>query len=116
MKYGIREMQNVIRFQHGCLSTHVASIPLTHQVNGKIVWQGEVEIFDLQDHPIAKRCFAFAGRDSYNKEHLIAVLEHCPVDSPRSAVRAGLVAQVEKSRATRVSAPSNSEVAERRVI
>ena len=109
-------MQIVIRVQHGCLSRHVATIPLTHQANGKIVWQGEVEIFDLQNHPIAKRCYAFAYRDSFNKKHLTAVLEHSTVDSPRSAVRAGLLAH-DGAKATNVSASPNAELnrAERHV-
>jgi hypothetical protein len=72
------------------------TIPLTEQLNGRIVWQGEVEIFDLQGHATAKRCYSFAYTGADNQKRYPAVLELSPVDSPRGAVRSILMAQVER--------------------
>ena len=73
------------------------TIPLTEQLNGRIVWQGEVEIFDLQGHATAKRCYAFAYTGADNQKRYAAVLELSPVDSPRGAVRSVLMVQVKRN-------------------
>ena len=86
-------LQNIIKRQYGCPSTHVETIPLTEQFQGKILWQGEVEMFALHGHPQARRCYVWADWDDNNSEHYTAVLEVPPVDSPRNAVRAAIAAQ-----------------------
>ena len=86
----IRRLQRAIHQLYGCQSAHTATIPLTEQRCGKILWQGEVQIFHLQGHGTAQRCYAWTSRDNNGKEHHTAVLEVPPVDSPRSAVRAAL--------------------------
>jgi len=90
MKDYTGRLQDAIQRLHGCKSAHVATIPLTEQFNGRILWQGEVEIFHLHDHANAKVCYAWAEEDDGGAEHYTAVLELPPVDSPRSAVRAAL--------------------------
>ncbi len=52
----------------------------THE--GETVWQGEVLVFVLTDHPTVRYCYAWevAGR-------VTAVLHEPPVDSPRGARR-----------------------------
>ena len=85
----VMRLQRVIQQRYGCQSKHVASIPLTEQCNGKILWQGEVQIFNLQSHGTAERCYAWTSRHNHGKEDYV-VLQVPPVDSPRSAVRAAL--------------------------
>ena len=86
----VRRLQRVIEQQHGCRCVHVVTVPLTEQHSGKILWQGAVEIFDLQGHATAQRCYAWISQHNDGKEDHAAVLEVPPVDSPRSAVRAVL--------------------------
>ena len=59
---------------------------------GKTVWDGEVHVFDLIDHPTAKRCYAWshAVEDS-DKRRFVAVLHKDPVNTPQKAVRAAIV-------------------------
>ena len=97
LKNSFTRLQIAIRHQHGCASNHVMTIPLTEQLNGRIVWQGEVEIFDLQGHATAKRCYAFAYAGADNQKRYAAVLELSPVDSPRGAVRSVLMVQVKRN-------------------
>ena len=94
MKKYIRRLQDAIRHLHGSECRHIATVPLTEQSQGRIIWQGDVEMFDLTGHPQAKRCYAWSSVDDEKKEHLNVVLELPPVDSPRAAVRTALVARV----------------------
>src|SRR6266700_4031666 len=52
---------------------------VVHEVfQGKTVWRGDVEVFDLSGHPKAKRCYGW----SYGEpEEFITILELPPVDS-----------------------------------
>ena len=54
---------------------------------GQPVWEGEVLVFELEDHPTAHLCYAWEvdGR-------VTAVLHTGPVDSPAKAVRASILA------------------------
>ena len=58
------------------------------QFGGRVVWEGEVLVFDLHDHPTARKCYAWSvdGR-------VTAVLHEGPVDSPKAAVRAAITAE-----------------------
>jgi len=93
MKGYIERLQDAIRRMHGCTAGHVAKSPVTELFKGKIVWQGEVEVFVLHGHPTAQRCYAWAYQDDEGKEHYTAVLEIPPVNSPRTAVQAALAAK-----------------------
>jgi hypothetical protein len=68
-----------------------------HEVfQGQTVWQGDVEVFDIDKHPKAKRCYGW----SYGQpEEFITILELPPVDSPESAVKVGIAHQIKKARA-----------------
>jgi hypothetical protein len=86
----IADLQREIRSLHGLESFHVRTVPLTEQFEGKILWQGEVETFDVAGHPTARRCFAWEYEDDNGKPNYAVVLQLPPVDSERSAVRAAL--------------------------
>lgn len=93
-------LQMVIRDLHGCGSAHVASMPVHEIFRGQTVWQGEVEVFDLKDHPKAKRCYAGSHLDKPDdsQERFVAVLELPPVTSAETAVRASIIADARKSK------------------
>jgi hypothetical protein len=62
---------------------------------GKTVWKGDVEGFDLFDHPKAKRCYGW----SYGEpEQFIIILELPPVTDAQSAVKVGVSYQIKKAR------------------
>src|SRR5688572_17147441 len=86
----IANLQREIRRLYGLDSVHVRTVPLTEQVEGKILWQGEVETFDVAGHSMARRCYAWAYAGDDGKQNYTAILQLPPVDSERSAVRAAL--------------------------
>lgn len=90
----------VIRDLHGCGSTHVTTVPVHEIFRGQTVWKGEVEVFDLKDHPKAKRCYAWSHLDKPDdsEERFVAVLDIPPVKDPITAVRASIVADSKTSK------------------
>jgi len=67
---------------------------LVHEMfKGQTVWQEDVEVFDLHNHPKARRCYAWSHLDGANDERtrFVAVLEIPPVDSAQKAVQVQIV-------------------------
>jgi hypothetical protein len=89
----LEELQDVIRKLHGSESTHVETVPVVETFNGQTVWEGEVEIFDLHDHPTASRIYAWAHDtdDPSNPRRHVTVLHLPPAITPRKAVQAAIV-------------------------
>lgn len=90
----------VIRDLHGCGSNHVASVPVREVFNGKTLWDGTVEVFDLKAHPKAKRCYAWSHLDKPDdsQQRFVAVLEIPPVTSPETAVIVAIAAEIREKR------------------
>ena len=88
----IEELRDVIRHLHGVDSSHVESVPIKETFQGKTVWEGIVEVFDLVGHPKAKRLYAWAYETNNPKRpRHVTVLHVGPVTSPLLAVRAAIV-------------------------
>jgi hypothetical protein len=88
----IDELREIIRKLHGAHATHVESVPVKETFQGKTVWEGIVEVFDLRDHPKAPRVYAWAhetDNPERPKRH-VTVLHIHPVTSPIMAVRAAI--------------------------
>jgi hypothetical protein len=89
----IAELRDVIRRLHGVESRHIESVPVKETYQGKTVWEGIVEVFELRGHPKAQKVYAWA-HDTDNpakpKRH-VTVLHIHPVTSPLLAVRAAIV-------------------------
>jgi hypothetical protein len=86
-------LQEAIRKLHDCESEHVESVPITERFQGKIVWQGTVEVFVLRGHPQAQRCYVWAHAQDGGGQRYVAVLELPPVDSARKAVQVAIAAE-----------------------
>jgi hypothetical protein len=89
----IEELQDAIRKLHGADSTHVETVPIKEVFNGQTVWEGEVEVFDLHDHPKTHRVYAWAHdtEDADRPRRHVTVLHIPPATSPRKAVQASIV-------------------------
>lgn len=96
----LTRLKAAVESMHGCQAEHSASVPVHESFRGKTVWRGVVEVFELTDHPKAKRCFAWMHKDGPkdSSDRFVAVLGCSPVDSPQTAVRAAIVAEVRQSR------------------
>jgi hypothetical protein len=79
---------------HGCQSVYLKTTHIHETFQGKTVWNGDVEVFSLIDHPTAHRAYAWAHlHGSKDKEtRFVAVLELPPVNDARTAVSASIMA------------------------
>jgi hypothetical protein len=97
----IEELQDVIRRLHGVESKHVDSVPVKETFQGRTVWEGIVEVFELISHPSAPKAYAWAYEtDSPKKPRHVTVLHLGPVTSPLLAVRAAIVQEFRQNAAT----------------
>ena len=83
----ITEFKKAIRATHGADATLFNRFRVVEVFQDHPVWDGEVLVFNLSDHPTAKTCYAWSveGR-------VTTVLHEGPVNSPRAAVKAAIVA------------------------
>ena len=80
----IERLRNVINELHKCRATHKTSVYVKEEAEGRIVWEGDVEVFSLFGHPRAKFCYGWSEGEA---AEVITVLELPPVDTPQAAVR-----------------------------
>jgi hypothetical protein len=92
----LARLQTAIMHLHGCGAVHRDTVPVHEVFRGETVWKGEVEVFDLNGHPKAKRCYGWSHPegDDNRGERFVAVLEIPPVDSPQTAVKASIVSDL----------------------
>ena len=89
----LEELRAVIRHLHKAEATHIESVPVKETFQGKTVWEGAVEVFELHGHPTASRVYAW-GHDTDDPERPrrhVTVLHSHPITSAREAVRAAIV-------------------------
>lgn len=89
---GTPAFQDAIRHLHSCESTWVESVPVVETFQGKTVWDGEVQVFDLVGHPKTKRAYAWSYPTEGAKRRFVAVLGVGPVVDAATAVRASIAA------------------------
>jgi hypothetical protein len=88
----IERLRDVIRELHGVHATHVESVPVKETHQGKTVWDGIVEVFDLVGHPNTHRVYAWAHEtDEPGNVRHVTVLHVPPVVSPQTAVKAAII-------------------------
>ena len=97
MSERLERLKAAVEAACGCTATHSTSHLLTETFKEHIVWEGVVEAFRLDGHQEAKRCYAFYLPGD-NEPILQTTLELPPIDSPRSAVRAAIVAKARRSK------------------
>ena len=89
----ISELQDVIRRLHGVESKHVQSVPVKETFQGKTVWEGIVEVFELAGHPKAPKVYAWSHDtdDPKKPKRHVTVLHIAPILSAEAAVKAAIV-------------------------
>jgi len=95
----ITEIILAINQLHGCAAIHRGAEPVKEVFKGQTVWDGDVEVFDLVNHPKAKRAYAWGhpvAEIRGTQRQITTVLEIPPVESPVTAVRAAIVAAAKK--------------------
>ena len=95
----ILQLIQAIKRLYGCKATHVETVPVVEEFQGKVIWQGEVEVFDV-NHRQAKRAYAWAHEygEGGKRQNVVAVLGLPPVDSPQTAVKIAIAAEIKNAR------------------
>ena len=90
-----KEFREAIKATHGVDSQFVKSTPVHLIWEGKSIWKGIVDLFELVDHPKAEHCYAWRF---YNDRqwHYTTVLEIPPVESAETAVQVAIAAKGKK--------------------
>jgi len=71
---------------------HPGSEPVTDLLRGEVAWGGVVEMFDIEGHPEAKRCYAWSFVENIQPQ-CTTVLEIPPVGSARGTVKVAVTAK-----------------------
>ena len=89
----MKEVRLAVERLHECKARRLKSVPQKEIFQGKTVWDGVVEVFELSGHAQAKRCYAWGHwEDEAGKQtRIVTVLGVPPVDSPLAAVRPAVV-------------------------
>ena len=92
----IEELRDVIRNLHNAKATHVESVHVTEVFQGKTIWDGMVEVFDLKGHPKTHRAYAWthATDDPKHPRRSVTVLHIPPAISPQTAVQTAILQEI----------------------
>jgi hypothetical protein len=92
MSERIDKLREAIRVMHRCAAVHLESVPIREMFGANVAWEGVVEVFAIQGHPKAKRCYAW-NYELGAASQFVTVLEIPPVTDAQTAVRASIVAE-----------------------
>jgi hypothetical protein len=88
------QLKQAVESQHGGTATFVQAVPVHESHDGKTVWNGAVQVYDLAGSPSgATRAYAWSYGLPDGKRKFFAVLHTGPITGPREAVRAAIVAE-----------------------
>ncbi len=88
-------LQDAIRHHYGCEAKHLETVPITERFQGRTVWDGKVEVFQLVNYLTAEKLFAWGYDDPESEQNLnaITILAQPPTVTPEQAVRAYIANQ-----------------------
>jgi hypothetical protein len=84
---------DAIEQRANCDAVYVHTQPVRIIFDGKVLWKGKVEVFDLKGHPFAKRAFGWAVKHKEKRTEFITVMGIPPLDTPLMAAKAYLANQ-----------------------
>ena len=82
----IAKLQKAIKEQHGCDSEHLLTRHVRETFQDKVVWEGDVEIFQLENHQ-AIVAYAWSYKTESGNTRYVTVLGIPPVYTAVDAVR-----------------------------
>lgn len=93
----IDELTQAVERQHGGTATPLQTVHVKEAFRGQTIWEGDVQVFQISDHPKTNRAYAWSALvKGTTKRRIYAVLRIPPVDSPQAAVRAAIAADSRK--------------------
>jgi hypothetical protein len=102
----IEELRGAIHKMHGGEARHIESVPVREVFQGRTVWEGVVEVFELIGHPNASKVYAWSHTtdDPGKPVRHVAVLHLGAVTSAATAVRAAIVQELRNLEPTETEA------------
>ena len=99
MKY-LQKLEDAFLKLHGVEAVYVHTVPVVEEFEGKTIWQGDVEVFNIRGHPKTTRGYGWAHSTGENDQQTryFTVLELPPVDSPQTAVKAAIMSEIQNAR------------------
>jgi len=98
---GIPALQDAIRHLHGFESVYVATEPVKVTLMGRVLWNGEVSVFDLPPGSTHPRAYAWSYAGEGTRRQFVAILHVPGIETPTEAVRAYLVQASQKAKAAK---------------
>jgi hypothetical protein len=90
----IAQLKESVESQHGGTATHVQSVLVKESFQGQTVWEGVVEVFELEGNAKSTRAYAWSSPiEASDKRRFFAILHLGGIRSPVDAVRAAIVAE-----------------------
>jgi hypothetical protein len=92
----LARLQVAIEHLHNCGALYRETVPVEEVFEGRTIWKGEVEVFDLHGHDKATVCYGWSHREGKGDkgERFVTVLQIPPATSPDTAVKVAIVAEV----------------------
>ena len=79
---------------HSCEAVHAKTVSVFEAFQGQMLWEGDVEVFDLVGHRRAKRCYAWVHQPLGQEPQCVALLDIWPVVSAGAAVKASIAMDI----------------------
>jgi hypothetical protein len=89
-------LQKAIQELHGLKAHHVRTVPVKERFKGQTVWEGDVEVFDVDGDEKIRRVFAWGYELTKEKPEMqaVTVLSVRPITTPKKAVQAYIASTV----------------------
>jgi len=87
----IDNLMEAITAMHDCRCSHFGAEHVCEVYGGETVWDGNVEIFELQGHPTAKIAYGWAWDGEEGEPEYIGILKTPPIKTARDALKAAIV-------------------------
>lgn len=85
-------LEAAIAIGHKCQAVHSATVFVHERTEyGLTIWKGNVEVFDLKEHPSARICYAWKHVEG-NRSKIFTILGNKLVNSAQRAVQAMICA------------------------
>ena len=95
MSERIEQLRQAVEKACQCKARHAFSTVVLEEWEGEPVWDGIVETFNIESHPVAELCYAFSFVED-NVPVIKTVLGVPPADTPQSTVKVAIAAKARK--------------------
>jgi hypothetical protein len=83
----INSLENAIRWLYKCQAVHIKTVFVDERFEGQIIWQGEVEVFQIDGLARVSRCYVIKLEGNDGAFSPLFLLDQWPVTSLKTAVQ-----------------------------